>query len=96
MIDPNKLKSNGWAQQAEILASAVKSSKVHYEVPISYAGRTFAEGKKLKQDIQLGVVLMIIKRVILIDELTVFKILKLFSLIHQKNSQAKNNYTHNH
>ena len=62
LIDPNKLKSNGWAQQAEILASAVKSSKVHYEVPISYAGRTFAEGKKIKARHTIGVVLMIIKK----------------------------------
>ena len=62
LIDPNKLKSNGWAQQAEILASAVKSSKVHYEVPISYAGRTFAEGKKIKARHTVGVVLMIIKK----------------------------------
>ena len=62
LIDPNKLKSNGWAQQAEILASAVKSSKGHYEVPISYAGRTFAEGKKIKARHTIGVVLMIIKK----------------------------------
>ena len=62
LIDPNKLKSNGWAQQAEILASAVKSSKVHYEVPISYAGRTFAEGKKIKARHTIGVILMILKK----------------------------------
>ena len=62
LIDPNKLKSNGWAQQAEILGSAVKSSKVHYEVPISYSGRTFVEGKKIKARHTIGVVLMILKK----------------------------------
>ena len=62
LIDPNKLKSNGWAQQAEILGSAVKSSKIHYEVPISYSGRTFVEGKKIKARHTLSVVLMILKK----------------------------------
>ncbi len=62
LINPNKLKSDGWAQQAEILGSAVKSSKIHYEVPISYSGRTFVEGKKIKARHTLGVVLMILKK----------------------------------
>jgi hypothetical protein len=56
------LKSNGWAQQAEILGQAVKSSKVYYEVPISYSGRTFVEGKKIKGRHAMGVILMIIKK----------------------------------
>ena len=50
LVDPLKLKSNGWSQQAEILATAVKSSEVFYEVPIAYSGRTFEEGKRLRQD----------------------------------------------
>ena len=50
-----------WAQQAEILGSAIKSSKVHYEVPISYSGRTFVEGKKIKARHTIGVVMMILK-----------------------------------
>tara|TARA_B100000035_G_scaffold288028_1_gene273391 strand:+ start:3995 stop:4684 length:690 start_codon:yes stop_codon:yes gene_type:complete len=62
LIDPLKLKSNGWSQQAEILATAVKSSKVFYEVPISYSGRTFEEGKKIKARHTLSVIIMIIKK----------------------------------
>ena len=55
---------------AEILGQAVKSSKVYYEVPISYSGRTFVEGKKIKGRHAIGVILMIIKNgmVVLIDE----------------------------
>ena len=45
-----KLKSNGWSQQAEILATSVNKSKIFYEVPISYSGRTFEEGKKIPKE----------------------------------------------
>lgn len=62
LIDPNKLKTNGWQQHAEILATAVKKSQVHYEVPISYAGRTFDEGKKIKARHTISVVYTIIKK----------------------------------
>lgn len=62
LISPEKLKSNGWSQQAEILATAVKSSKNFYEVPISYSGRTFEEGKRIKARHVFGVIYMIIKK----------------------------------
>ncbi len=62
IIDPNNLKSNGWSQHAEILATAVKSSDVYYEVPISYSGRTFEDGKKIKARHIFGVILMILKK----------------------------------
>ena len=62
LIDPNKLKSNSWSQQAEILGTAVRSSSVHYEVPISYSGRTFEDGKKIKARHTIGVIGMIIKK----------------------------------
>lgn len=62
LIDPEKLKSNGWSQHAEILASAVKSSEVFYEVPISYSGRTFEEGKKIKARNTFAVIYMILKK----------------------------------
>ncbi len=62
LIDPIKLKSNSWSQHAEILATAVKSSKIFYEVPISYSGRTFEEGKKIKARHTLSVIYMIIKK----------------------------------
>ena len=62
LIDPNKLKNKGWAQQAEILGTAVKKSKIFYEVPISYSGRSFDEGKKIKGRNALQVILMIVKK----------------------------------
>ena len=62
LIQPNNLKSNSWSQQAEILATAVKSSSIYYEVPISYSGRTFEDGKKIKARHTLSVVWMIIKK----------------------------------
>lgn len=62
LLNLDKIKSNGWEQQAEILATSVKKSKIHYEVPISYAGRTFEEGKKIKGRHVFKVVFMIIKK----------------------------------
>jgi glycosyltransferase involved in cell wall biosynthesis len=48
LIDPNALRTTGWQQHAEILAKATKKAKVIYEVPISYHGRSYFEGKKIK------------------------------------------------
>ena len=48
LIDPEKLNTLGWEQQAEILSKIIKKSEIHYEVPISYYGRTYSEGKKIK------------------------------------------------
>ena len=62
LIDPLKLKSNGWSQHAEILATAINKSKIFYEVPISYSGRTFEEGKKIKARHTFSVIYMIIKK----------------------------------
>ena len=38
------------------LAKAVKTSSIHYEVPISYSGRTFEDGKKIKARHSLSVI----------------------------------------
>jgi len=62
LIDPNKIKSNGWEQQAEILAESIKKSKIYYEVPISYSGRTFEEGKKIRGRHIFKVLYMIVKK----------------------------------
>ena len=62
LIDPLKLKSNGWSQHAEILATAINKSKIFYEVPISYSGRTFEEGKKIKARHTFSVIYMIFKK----------------------------------
>ncbi|MFH1622124.1 MAG: glycosyltransferase family 2 protein, partial [Candidatus Omnitrophota bacterium] len=43
-----KIKSNGFCFEPEITAKVLKQSKNRvYEVPISYYGRTFKEGKKI-------------------------------------------------
>ena len=62
LVDPYKLKSNSWSQQAEILATTVKASRIFYEVPISYSGRTFEEGKKIKARHTFSVIYMILKK----------------------------------
>ena len=48
LVDSEKLKTVGFDQHAEILCKATKKSKKHYEVPISYNGRSHEEGKKIK------------------------------------------------
>lgn len=48
LVDPNNIHTRGWDQQAEILSRAVARAQVIYEVPISYHGRTYAEGKKIR------------------------------------------------
>lgn len=47
LVPGNALQEMGWAQHMEILAKAVKKGKRFYEVPISYYGRSFEEGKKI-------------------------------------------------
>ena len=48
LVDPDSLRTKSWEQHAEILAKATRKAKIIYEVPISYHGRTYAEGKKIK------------------------------------------------
>jgi len=62
LLDINSIKSDSWAQHAEILASLSKSSNKIYEVPISYNGRTYEDGKKIKARDVFGVIYMIIKK----------------------------------
>ena len=62
LIDPQELKTLGWEQQAEILTLAVKRSRVYYEVPICYFGRTYEEGKKIRAHHIIAVVRTIIAR----------------------------------
>ena len=47
-INLSKLRFFGWGQQAEILTYLVKNSSKIYETPISYYGRTYEEGKKIR------------------------------------------------
>ena len=48
LIEPEQLRTKGWEQHAEILGKVCKRGKIFYEVPITYNGRTFEEGKKIK------------------------------------------------
>lgn len=48
LVNPSTLRTKGWEQHAEILCNAVRRAKVIYDVPISYHGRSYAEGKKIK------------------------------------------------
>jgi len=62
LVDPGRLKSTGWEQHAEILATSSKRARVIYEVPISYHGRSYDEGKKIKAYHAIPVIWMIIKK----------------------------------
>ena len=61
LIDPSHLRTERWEQQAEILAKLAKRANIIYEVPISYHGRTYAEGKKIKPIHALAVMWTIIR-----------------------------------
>lgn len=62
LLDPEELRSFGWEQQAEILSNVSRRSKVIYEVPISYHGRTYGEGKKIRAHHTIAILLMIIRK----------------------------------
>ncbi|MGB0681393.1 MAG: glycosyltransferase family 2 protein [Magnetovibrionaceae bacterium] len=62
LVAADGLKSMGWAQHAEILCTAVQKGKVAYEVPISYHGRSYDEGKKIRAHHILPVIGMIVKK----------------------------------
>lgn len=61
LIDPLNLRSNGWEQQAEILTKAVRHGKILYEIPISYYGRTYNEGKKIRPHNVFRIIIMMIR-----------------------------------
>ena len=62
LVDPAEIVSDGWEQHAEILSRAVARAKSMYEVPISYYGRTYAEGKKIRSIHALAVIWTIVLR----------------------------------
>lgn len=62
LIDPNELQSRGWEQHAEILGRSVRRAKVIYEVPITYHGRSYEEGKKIRAQHIFPVIGMIFRR----------------------------------
>ncbi len=52
--------TTGWQQQAEILGLLARRGSATCEVPISYHGRTYAEGKKIRAYHTLGVLWAIV------------------------------------
>jgi len=52
----------GWDQQAEILSIICPKAKVIFEVPITYSGRTYEEGKKIRAIDVIPVILTIIRK----------------------------------
>jgi glycosyltransferase involved in cell wall biosynthesis len=62
LLDPDELVSMGWEQHAEILCRVVPRSKIIYEVPVSYQGRGYDEGKKIMARHAIPVILTIIRR----------------------------------
>jgi glycosyltransferase involved in cell wall biosynthesis len=62
LVRHDELISRGWEQHAEILCRTVQRAKVIYEVPVSYHGRSYEEGKKIRPLHVIPVILMIIRR----------------------------------
>jgi glycosyltransferase involved in cell wall biosynthesis len=60
LVKPEELRTLGWEQQAEILSLSVRRGRVYYEVPISYYGRTYDEGKKIRAVHVLAVIKTIV------------------------------------
>ncbi len=61
LVSVSDLRVEGWAQQAEILSLAMRRATKIYEVPISYFGRSYGEGKKIRAHHALEVIAVIVK-----------------------------------
>tara|TARA_B100001123_G_C15216071_1_gene989264 strand:- start:163 stop:852 length:690 start_codon:yes stop_codon:yes gene_type:complete len=48
LLNIAELKTDGFEQHAEILCKVIKRGNKFYEVPISYNGRNYSEGKKIR------------------------------------------------
>jgi glycosyltransferase involved in cell wall biosynthesis len=62
LVSPDELKTVGWEQHAEILCAASSKAKSMYEVPITYHGRTYEDGKKIRAHHVIPVIWTIIKK----------------------------------
>ena len=60
LVEPELLVTFGWEQQAEILSRAVARAKRVFEVPVSYYGRTYDEGKKIRAHHVISVIWTIV------------------------------------
>ncbi|KPK97370.1 MAG: glycosyl transferase [Omnitrophica WOR_2 bacterium SM23_72] len=61
VIEGMKLKSNGFSIEPEITAKILKKDLRVYEIPISYYGRTYKEGKKIRWIHGFGAIWALIK-----------------------------------
>ena len=48
LLNAHELRTEGFEQHAEILCKVMRKGNKFYEVPISYNGRNYSEGKKIK------------------------------------------------
>lgn len=48
LLEPQEIRTLGWQQHGEILAKVLRRGRVYYEVGITYHGRRFDEGKKVR------------------------------------------------
>ena len=67
-VSVSKLNFNKWGQQAELLTFIIRESERIYEAPISYFGRKYSEGKKIRAINIFGVLLATV--------ITKFRVLK--------------------
>ncbi len=61
LLIPDRLETEGWEQQAEILSRIAKKAVNIYEVPITYHGRTYEDGKKIRAHHTIAVIFAILK-----------------------------------
>ena len=62
LVTIEKIVTKGWEQHGEILSIAVKNGNIFYEVPISYRGRSYMEGKKIRAHHTFKIVYTLIKK----------------------------------
>ena len=61
LVQPDRLRTDGFDQQAEILSRCVRRGRIFYEVPIDYHGRSYAEGKQIRTWDVAGVLWAIVR-----------------------------------
>ena len=60
LLDPNNLRTSGWQQHAEMISRVVRAAPATYEVPVSYHGRTYGEGKKIRAHHMFSIITTIV------------------------------------
>ena len=62
LVAVDDIVTDGWEQQAEILSRAVAKAESIFEVPVSYYGRSYSEGKKIRAHHAIAVIWTIFVR----------------------------------